>query len=118
MDTTLTEIDFISPCPVEKCKNKNKNYRWVHYNCDGREKLNDLGFIRCLKCGGEAPFISWEFDCGEHDFLPGSAQGVCHALTVMAQLSVEQEHALFIAKTTQEIMGQYTEALANKSSTK
>ena len=58
MDTTLTEIDFISPCPVEKCKNKNKNYRWVHYNCDGREKLNDLGFIRCLKCGGEAPFIS------------------------------------------------------------
>ena len=114
MDTIPTEVDFISPCPVEKCRNKNKNYRWVHYNCDGREKLNDLGFIRCLKCGGKAPYIDWKFNCGEHDFEEGSTQGIIHALVVMAQLSVEKEHALFIAKTTQEIMKQYTQALAKQ----
>ena len=114
MDTTITEVDFISPCPVEKCRNKNKNYRWVHYNCDGREKLNDSGWIRCLKCGGKAPYIDWKFNCGEHDFEEGSTQGIIHALVVMAQLSVEKEHALFIAKTTQEIMKQYTEALVKQ----
>ena len=59
-------------------------YRWVHTDCGGREKLNDLGSIRCLKCGGKAPFMDWEFDCGEHDFKKGSAQGMIHALAIMA----------------------------------
>ena len=60
--------------------------------------------LRCLGCKIEGPFIDWLFDCGEHDYERVSAQGVAHALGVVAQLAVKQEEQLFIAKTTRNIM--------------
>ena len=104
MSEDLVEIDFISPCPVEKCKNKNKMYRWLHVNCSGREKLSSEGEIRCLECKTHGPFVDWLFDCGEHDYKEVSAQGVAHALGIMAQIAVAPEEQLFIAKTTGNIM--------------
>ena len=110
----IDEIDFISPCPIENCKNKRKMYRWLHNNCGGREKLSSKGIIRCLNCGKKGPFVDWLFDCGEHDFEEISAQGVIHALGVMAQLSVEESEQLFIAETTKEIMKQIIERKKDK----
>ena len=107
MADSIVEIDFISPCPVQQCINKNKSYRWIHSDCGGREKLNDQGKLRCLKCDTKGDFIDWKFNCGDHDYESASAQGVAHALAVMAQLSVEKSQQKFIATTTAAIMGQY-----------
>ena len=104
MAEELVEIDFISPCPVNKCKNQNKMYRWLHNNCGGREKLTSEGQIRCLSCKTIGPFVDWLFDCGEHDYEEVSAQGVAHALGIMAQIAVGPEEQLFIAQTTGKIM--------------
>ena len=106
MSEQLTEIDFISPCPVQQCVNKAKTYRWIHSECGGREKLNEQGILRCLKCSTKGEFVDWKFDCGEHDYEEVSAQGVAHALAVMAQLAVDQSQQNFIAKTAKAIMGQ------------
>ena len=108
-DQQITEIDFISPCPVQECVNKNKSYRWIHSDCGGREKLNDEGNLRCLKCATKGKFVDWKFNCGDHDYKEVSAQGVSHALAVMAQLAVEKSQQRFIAKTAQAIMKQILE---------
>ena len=50
MTEEMTEIDFISFCPVQECINRNKKYKWTHNQCGGRLKLNDEGMLRCLKC--------------------------------------------------------------------
>lgn len=110
MSEELTEIDFVSPCPVQQCINKNKTYRWIHSNCGGREKLNSKGELRCLKCSTKGDFIDWRFDCGDHDYEEVSAQGVAHALAVMAQLAVERSQQRFIALTAAAIMQQFTRA--------
>jgi hypothetical protein len=104
MTEIITEVDFISPCPVQQCVNKQKSYRWIHTDCGGREKLNDEGNLRCLKCGKVGPFIDWKFNCGDHDYEKASAQGIAHALAVMAQIAVDKSQQKFIAKTTAAIM--------------
>ena len=103
------EIDFISPCPVDKCINKNKMYRWLHFECGGREKLTSEGILRCLKCEKKGPFVDWLFDCGEHDYEEISAQGIAHALAIMAQIVIAESQQGFIAKTLSKIMEQNIE---------
>ena len=62
--STISEVDFISPCPVQDCINKQKSYRWIHHNCGGYEKRRcDYGkecaeykagtgaFAKILRCG-------------------------------------------------------------------
>ena len=105
MEEELTEIDFISPCPVDQCRNKNKSYRWIHNQCGGRLKLDDKGWLRCLKCCLTGPF-GGKFDCGDHDYKEYSTQGIVHALTVMAHQAVEKSQQRFIAKTTPAILKQ------------
>ena len=111
----IDEIDFISPCPVDQCKNKNKMYRWLHNNCGGREKLNSEGHLRCLKCSKKGPFVDWLFDCGEHEYREVSAQGIAHALGVMAQIAVEESEQAFIATTTIKLMQQMQERLKKRN---
>jgi hypothetical protein len=84
------EIDFISPCPVDQCKNKNKIYRWTHNQCGGKLSLNNEGMLRCLKCGKKEELVDSRFNCGDHDYEECSAQGVAHALGVMAQQAGER----------------------------
>lgn len=104
----ISEIDFVSPCPVEECKNKNTSYKWSHYNCGGREKITNEGKIYCLKCGTDGLFTDWEFNCGAHDFKEASAQGFCHALSVMAQLDTKNQ--MFIVS----LMGKVGEQFEKK----
>ena len=104
----LTEIDFISPCPVQDCVNKNKFYRWTHNQCGGRRlSLNDEGMLRCLKCGKKGKFVDFRFNCGDHNYKECSAQGAAHSVAVMAQTSVEKSQQRFIAKVTKVIMNQF-----------
>ena len=49
----LSEVDFISPCPVEGCKNKETKIRWCHHNCGGYERITNQGKIYCLRCNTE-----------------------------------------------------------------
>ena len=95
--STISEVDFISPCPVQDCINKQKSYRWIHYNCGGYEKITNEGEIRCIRCGTSGLFVDWKFQCENHSFKEASAQGVAYALSVMAQLSVRPEEQAFIA---------------------
>ena len=87
----ISEIDFKSPCPVEECKNNSRVIRWTHHNCGGYEKITNQGKIYCCKCGREGLFTGWRFNCGAHDYKYASAQGLCHALAVMAQLDTENQ---------------------------
>jgi hypothetical protein len=95
--STIDEVDFISPCPVQDCINKSKSYRWVHSDCGGYEKITNEGAIRCVRCGTSGLFVDWKFRCENHSFKEASAQGVAYALSVMAQLSVRLEEQAFIA---------------------
>ena len=104
----ISEVDFISPCPVQGCKNKETPYTWSHYNCGGYERITNQGKIYCLRCGTKGLFIDWKFNCGAHDFEYASAQGLCNALSVMAQLDTNNQ--LFISL----LMGKVGEQFAKK----
>ena len=94
---TITEIDFVAPCPVQECINKDKSIRWTHYKCGGYEKITNEGKIRCIRCGTSGLFVDWKFQCENHSFKESSAQGICYALSIMAQLSIKPEEQTFIA---------------------
>ena len=106
----IDEIDFISPCPVDKCINKSKQYHWTHYDCGGHEKITKEGKIRCLKCGTTGLFIDWQFKCEDHDFEYSSFQGMSHALSVMSQLNVGNEGQAFIGTLIKKVGEQYNKA--------
>ena len=111
----IKEIDFISPCPADQCKNKNKRYRWTHNQCGGRLKLNDEGMLRCLKCGKKEGFSDFRFNCGDHDYEDCSAQGIAHSLGFMAQISVEELEQAFIARTTIVLIQQLQQRMINQN---
>ena len=87
----ISEIDFKSPCPVEECKNNSIVYKWTHHNCGGYEKITNQGIIYCCKCAKRGPLTGWRFKCDAHDFKYASAQGFCHAISVMAQLDTKNQ---------------------------
>lgn len=107
----IDEIDFISPCPVDKCINKSKQYHWTHHDCGGHEKITKEGMIRCLKCGKSGLFIDWQFKCEDHDFEYSSFQGMSHALSVMSQLNVGTEGQAFIATLMKKVGEQYNKSI-------
>ena len=105
----ISEIDFVSPCPVEECKNKNTSYKWYHYNCGGHEKITNQGKIYCLKCKIEGLFIDWKFDCGEHDYQEASSQALGYVFSVMSQLYTKNQ--LFIAMLNNKVSEQFIQRL-------
>ena len=108
----ISEIDFVSPCPVQGCINNNTTHKWSHYNCGGHERITNQGKIYCLKCGTDGLFTDWLFNCGAHDFEYASAQGLCHALSVMAQLDTKNQ--LFISLLMAKVGEQFAKNLSNK----
>ena len=105
----ISEIDFVSPCPVEECINNTTSHRWSHHNCGGLERITNQGKIYCLKCGTDGLFTDWEFNCGAHDFKEASAQGVCHALSIMAQLDTKNQ--LFIVSLMGKVGEQFERSI-------
>lgn len=105
--STIKDIDFISPCPVQDCINNTKAYHWTHANCGGYEKITNEGEIRCLRCGTSGLFVDWQFQCQKHSFKDASAQGIAHALSIMAQLAVNPEEQLFIALLMSKVGQQF-----------
>ena len=95
--STIDEVDFISPCPVQDCINKQKSYRWIHHNCGGYEKITNEGEIRCIRCGTSGLFVDWNFECQNHSFKPASSQGIANAFSIMTQLVVKPEEQAFVA---------------------
>ena len=102
----ISEIDFVSPCPVEECINNKTSHRWSHHNCGGHEKITNQGNIYCLRCGTNGLFTDWKFNCGAHDFKYASIQGLSHALSVMAQLDTKNQ--LFIAMLMAKVGEQFS----------
>ena len=126
--STIYEVDFISPCPVQTCKNGRKAFRWVHHNCGGYEKITKEGKIRCTRCGTSGLFVDWKFQCENHSsngvahgfnimeqkfqcqndsFKPASAQGVGNAFSVMTQLTAKLDEQAFIASLLPKIGNQF-----------
>ena len=102
----ISEIDFKSLCPVEECTNNSTVYTWIHSNCGGYEKITNQGIIYCCKCGKEGLFTDWKFKCDAHDYKYASAQGLCHALSVIIQLDTKNQ--LFIAKLMKKVGEQFS----------
>ena len=107
VNNLIHEIDFISPCPVEQCVNKNEPITWVHVCGKGKMKLLDSGELRCTDCSTQGLFVDWRFNCGDHDYEKASYQGVGHALAIMSQLVGGEKEQLFIATVTRRVMGQF-----------
>ena len=107
----VIEVDFVAPCPVHDCLHENRVIVWKHHNCGGKEKLNDKGELRCLKCFAKGRFVDWKFRCKNHDFKKASSQGVAHALSIMAQLAISEDQQQFISKTCKIIMEQILEEM-------
>ena len=106
----ITEIDFIAPCPVQDCIDKNKCYKWIHTKCKGRLKLNDKGMLRCINCGTQEPFVNWPFNCGDHEDKECSARGFAHAFGIIPQLADgDEKKQLFIKEVTIIVMKQILE---------
>ena len=49
------------------------------------------------------------FNCGAHDFKNASAQGLCHALSVMAQLDTKNQ--MFIAMLMGRVGEQFSKVI-------
>ena len=78
-----------------------------------RNDSNIKGELRCIKCGTKGRFVDWRFNCGDHDYLKASSQGVCHALSIMAQLSIKPNEQSFISTTCAVIMQQFVDKIEN-----
>ena len=100
----VSEIDFVSPCPVEGCINRTP-IRWRHSNCGGYEKLTNQGKIYCLKCGTQGLIADWQFNCGEHDSRKASAKQVCHILSIMSTL--DKKNQKFFSSLMPKVLEQF-----------
>ena len=105
----ISEVDFISGCPIAGCKNNQTKCRWCHHNCGGYEKITNQGIIYCLKCKIEGLFIDWKFDCGEHDYQEASSQALGYVFSVMSQLYTKNQ--LFIAMLNNKVSEQFFQRL-------
>ena len=82
----MQEIDFVSTCPIKGCKNGQRAFKWIHYDCGGCEKINQYAQIRCVKCGEKGNFINWKFDCKRHEYDEDSCQSKNIALDLGSKL--------------------------------
>jgi hypothetical protein len=84
----ITEIDFITTCPVYDCRSSGTEmYTWKHPssssgNCNGKLKVTDNGIIKCTQCAKSWDLVNWEFECPNHiGKQKPSAQGLCKAFS-------------------------------------
>ena len=101
----ISEIDFVSPCPVLDCKNTETKIRWCHQYCGGYERVTNQGKIYCRKCLTDGLFTDWKFNCGEHDYKKGSFQGFLYAINILVGLDTKNEK--FKALLTKNVSEQY-----------
>ena len=101
----MSEVDFICGCPVQGCSNAKTRLTWTHYTCGGYTKLSETGILRCAKCGRSSEFVNWNFNCGNHDFLPASLQGVLNAFSIMGGL--EGVSFTFLTNLNRAVLDQF-----------
>ena len=104
----ISEVDFISGCPVGGCKNNKTSYRWRHFICGGHERITNQGKIKCLECGTNGLFIDWNFNCGAHDFKEASQQGFLSALSVLSELVTKDQK--FLSLLSRNVSEQFLNA--------
>lgn len=85
------ELDFIACCPVCGCINNrpDASFHWKHSNCGGYEKINGLGYLRCVKCSKSGPVIDWKFRCENHEYKEASKYGLANMLAMLAQIETK-----------------------------
>ena len=89
-------IDFISSCPAINCNNLTK-YEWCHFQCAGKQWLDDKGYLECKICKEKAPLISWKFRCkGHSDFRKTNKEKICEILSISS--SIESNNRKFKAR--------------------
>ena len=108
----ITEIDFITVCPVYDCRsNATEMYTWKHpsssSNCKGQLKVTDEGIIKCTQCANKWEINNWEFECPNHKGKQKpSAQGLCNAFGSKSRN--DPSLGTFSAKCISAIMGKFT----------
>lgn len=86
-ESTIEKVDFISGCPAYGCNNSKNLYNWVHKGCEGKEWLDENGYLTCKKCGVEDILIAWKFKCNGHsDFREVNKEKICEILSMCASL--------------------------------
>lgn len=108
-------IDWISPCPVVNCKNKNKYYRWTHQQCGGTLLLNIKGEFVCNKCNIKKLFKEWFFHCGSHQPEETSKQGASEALNSLSKLIVKKSKEKIISQLIKAVLNQFQVAANNNN---
>ena len=101
----MSEVDFVCGCPVDGCKNSKERFTWVHSGCGGYERLSEYGILRCVRCGRSSELVNWRFNCGAHDFLPASLQGLLSAFSIMGGL--QGISMTFLTNLNQSVLNQF-----------
>lgn len=89
------EVDMICPCTVGRCTRRCKKdpIIWKHNECDGKLKLNENGYMRCVKCGKKEQLWNCMFDCGsksvEFKKIEGF-YGIAHLLSLVSSIKCEK----------------------------
>ena len=113
MEEHLDKIDFIMPCPVQECVERNILFKWNHKKCGQLLSLDKDGKVRCDKCKTCSNIIDFKFSCDEHEDKEPSSIGFCRALTVLAQVAVDPSHQMLVAEVTGKVLKQFMEKDAN-----
>ena len=80
----MSEIDFITGCKNEKSK-----LAWNHNECGNKEKINDQGIIRCIKCGNLGEFFLLKYEFSRHNCSKyGNYNTFEAALSVLATFNI------------------------------
>ena len=96
----MSEIDFITGCPISGCGNSDKKLVWTHADCGNKETINDQGIVRCIKCGNLGEFFLLKYKCDRHNgYQYGNYTAFAAALSVLAKFNVE-----FSVKLTKKLL--------------
>ena len=96
----MSEIDFITGCPIAGCDNASSKLVWTHKKCGNKEKINDQGIVRCIKCGNLGEFFLLRYNCDRHNgYQYGNYTAFAAALSVLANFNVD-----FSVKLTEKLL--------------
>jgi hypothetical protein len=96
----MSELDFITGCPISGCDNARSKLAWTHDNCGSKEKINDQGIVRCIKCGNLGEFFLLKYKCSRHNgFQYGNYSAFSAALSVLAEYEPD-----FSSKLTDKLL--------------
>eukprot|EP01111_Echinosteliopsis_oligospora_P001569 TRINITY_DN12329_c0_g1_i1.p1 TRINITY_DN12329_c0_g1~~TRINITY_DN12329_c0_g1_i1.p1 ORF type:complete len:106 (-),score=9.20 TRINITY_DN12329_c0_g1_i1:280-597(-) len=87
----MTDVfKFQARCPVAQCTNNRTVIHWVHSTCGSKMNITRYAQLVCDR-GHSAHIKDWRFDCGAHNYAPGSMQGFFDAISLIGQVAATKD---------------------------